>query len=108
MTKLQTVLGFSPEQVAALPPPLVKIRELEQDVARLQKENDDLRRVISDRGLQADLPRRNSFATYTDSRNCDRGDYNHKRRRMSGHLDGVYMVPSYHSSISMLSDFLNA
>ncbi|TFK68162.1 hypothetical protein BDN72DRAFT_871065 [Pluteus cervinus] len=91
VTKLQTALGFSPEQVAALPPPLVKIRELEQENLRLQKENEDLRRMLSDNGgrLSLDLSRRNSLASFHDSRNiCDR-DY--KRRKMSGNVDEVYM-----------------
>ncbi|KAJ7056868.1 hypothetical protein C8F01DRAFT_1152512 [Mycena amicta] len=51
VTKLQTALGFSPEQVAALPPPLVKIRELEQENARLTKENDELHRALVDAGI---------------------------------------------------------
>lgn len=91
MTKLQTALGFSPEQVAALPPPLVKIRELEQDNARLQKENEDLRRMLSDTGARVsmDVTRRNSLASFNDTRICDR-DY--KRRKMSGGVDEVYMV----------------
>ncbi|KAJ3800970.1 hypothetical protein GGU11DRAFT_662796, partial [Lentinula aff. detonsa] len=45
VTKLQTAMGVTPEQVAALPPPLAKIRELEQENARLAKENDELRRL---------------------------------------------------------------
>lgn len=91
MTKLQTALGFSPEQVSALPPPLVKIRELEQDNVRLQKENEDLRRMLSDngtRGLPMEMTRRNSASTFHDSgRVCDR-DF--KRRKMSG--DEIYMA----------------
>ncbi|KAJ7436200.1 hypothetical protein FB451DRAFT_1008937, partial [Mycena latifolia] len=45
VTKLQTALGFTPEQVEALPPPLAKIRELEQENDRLLKENDALHRM---------------------------------------------------------------
>ncbi|EEB92807.1 hypothetical protein MPER_08631 [Moniliophthora perniciosa FA553] len=45
VTKLQTALGFTPEQVAALPPPLARIQELEKETARLQEENDKLRKI---------------------------------------------------------------
>ncbi|RDB17379.1 hypothetical protein Hypma_001855 [Hypsizygus marmoreus] len=96
VTKLQTALGFSPEDVAALPPPLLKIRELEQDVARLEKENEDLRRMLSDSGtrsLPMDIPRRNSMSIFQDSRTYDR-DYNLKRRRVVGNVEGAYMSPS--------------
>ncbi|TFK32405.1 hypothetical protein BDQ12DRAFT_617124 [Crucibulum laeve] len=93
VTKLQTALGFSPEQVAALPPPLIKIRELEQENTRLQKENEELRRMLNDSGtrnIPVDIARRNSFG-YTDNiRPCDR-DY--KRRKMSGHVDGPLQRP---------------
>ncbi|KAF8893089.1 hypothetical protein BD779DRAFT_1670076 [Infundibulicybe gibba] len=96
VTKLQTALGFSPEQVSALPPPLAKIRELEQDNARLQKENEDLRRILSDvdgRGIPMELTRRNSLtnSNFHDTRAaCDR-DY--KRRKMTD-IDQVYMSPT--------------
>ncbi|KAJ7151354.1 hypothetical protein C8R43DRAFT_1004907 [Mycena crocata] len=89
VTKLQTALGFTPEQVAALPPPLAKIRELEQENARLLKENDELHRMLSDSGgrpLPLDIGRRNSLTSFNDSRPCDR-DY--KRRKMDS-LDDVY------------------
>ncbi|KAF9452118.1 hypothetical protein P691DRAFT_722659 [Macrolepiota fuliginosa MF-IS2] len=92
VTKLQTALGYTPEQVSALPPPLVKIRELEQEVARLQKENDDLRNLVAEtngRGLPGDFTRRNSYGSYQDARLCDRTDY--KRRK---HVDGVYLGPN--------------
>lgn len=91
MTKLQTALGFSPEQVAALPPPLIKIRELEQDNARLHRENDEMRRMLADPGGRGHLPvelgRRNSLSTFHDVRACDRDI---KRRKVNG--DEVYMV----------------
>ncbi|KAH0837809.1 hypothetical protein J3R83DRAFT_6010 [Lanmaoa asiatica] len=48
ITKLQTALGFTPDQVAALPPPLVQIRELEQENTCLQKENEGMRRLLSE------------------------------------------------------------
>lgn len=91
VTKLQTALGFTPDQVAALPPPLAKIRELEQDNNRLQKENDDLRRMLSDAGrvLPLEVTRRNSLTSFHDTRVCDR-DF--KRRKMSENGSELYMV----------------
>ncbi|ETW77583.1 hypothetical protein HETIRDRAFT_327794, partial [Heterobasidion irregulare TC 32-1] len=44
VTKLQSVLALSPDQVVALPPPSLRIRQLEQDNAKLVRENDELRR----------------------------------------------------------------
>lgn len=84
VTKLQTALGFSPEQVAALPPPLVKIRELEQENARLNRENEDLRRMLQD----PDRGHRTSLPALHDSRAPDR---DLKRRKMAGNGDEVYM-----------------
>ncbi|KAI0048671.1 hypothetical protein FA95DRAFT_1456737, partial [Auriscalpium vulgare] len=46
VTKLQTALALSPDQVAALPPPTLRIRQLEQENARLLRENEDLRRQL--------------------------------------------------------------
>lgn len=89
VTKLQTALGFTPDQVAALPPPLVKIRELEQENTRLQKENEEMRRLLeadhrAGGHLSSDY-RRHSMSNFHDSRNCDR-DF--KKRKM----DDLYMV----------------
>ncbi|KAK7042517.1 BZIP domain-containing protein [Favolaschia claudopus] len=95
VTKLQTALGFTPEQVAALPPPLAKIRELEQENARLAKENDDLHRMLGDSGsrpLPVELGRRNSLTSFNDSRSCDR-DY--KRRKMDDEPYGNSGGPSH-------------
>jgi len=88
VTKLQTALGYSPDQVAALPPPLVKIRELEQENARLQAENEDIRRMMAEdpqaRGrITSDIGRRTAFQ---DGRDCDDRDY--KKRKVG---DAVYM-----------------
>ncbi|KAJ6464012.1 hypothetical protein C8R45DRAFT_1175193 [Mycena sanguinolenta] len=100
VTKLQTALGFTPEQVAALPPPLAKIRELEQENARLLKENEDLHRMLADSGgrpLPLEIGRRNSLTSFNDSRSCDR-DY--KRRKME---DDPYVSPvgsSHHDALS--------
>jgi hypothetical protein len=92
VTKLQTALGVSPEQVASLPPPLAKIRDLEQENARLQKENEEIRRMLSEtggRGLVSgfDMTRRNTLSAFHDGRACDR---DLKKRKMTE--DEVYMV----------------
>ena len=84
MTKLQTALGFTTEQVAALPPPLVKIRELEHENARLQRENDEMRRILG----EPDRGHRPSLTTFHDPRGCDR-DVNVKRRKVG---EDVFMV----------------
>jgi len=90
VTKLQTALGFSTDQVAALPPPLIKIRELEQEIAKLHRENDEIRRMLADPGGRGhlELSRRNSLSTFHEARACDRDI---KRRKMNG--DEVYMSP---------------
>ena len=93
MTKLQTALGFTPEQVATLPPPLVKIRELELENGRLNREIEELRRLLADptgRGRNSmESNRRESLVSFHDSRLCDR-DY--KRRKINGGVEEVYMV----------------
>ncbi|KAL0567392.1 hypothetical protein V5O48_014602 [Marasmius crinis-equi] len=116
VTKLQTAMGFSPEQVAALPPPLAKIRELEQENARLLEENEKLRRLLQDgRSVSTSL----DFGTRSrgiggagyDGRCVDRnGDYT-KRRKLSQELDGgaVYgltmtNVPSSSSHTTTAND----
>ncbi|KAG6331439.1 hypothetical protein ID866_7652 [Astraeus odoratus] len=88
VTKLQTALGFTPDQVAALPPPLVKIRELEQENNRLLKENEEMRRLLSESDHRHHLPdyRRHSLTSFHDGRSCDR-DF--KKRKM----DDLYMGP---------------
>ncbi|KAH9947870.1 hypothetical protein B0H21DRAFT_736745 [Amylocystis lapponica] len=85
VTKLQTVLALSPDQVAALPPPLVKIRELEQENELLHRELDELRRQLEQRNsqLRPDLGRR----TPGDDRRSDRDA---KRRRLTD-ATSVYM-----------------
>lgn len=50
MTKLQGILGYTESDLAAIPPPLQKIRELEEENQRLQRENDDLRRTLVEIG----------------------------------------------------------
>ncbi|KAJ3722738.1 hypothetical protein DFJ43DRAFT_1158367 [Lentinula guzmanii] len=67
VTKLQTAMGVTPEQVAALPPPLAKIRELEQENARLAKENDELRRLLTDSGIPFAGPNSSNGGNYITS-----------------------------------------
>ncbi|KAH6877367.1 hypothetical protein BKA70DRAFT_1346256 [Coprinopsis sp. MPI-PUGE-AT-0042] len=75
VTKLQAALGYSPEQ-------------LQQDNHRLQKENDDLRRALS----EATGGRRTAMAPYPDPRGgCDR-DY--RRRKL--HMDPGYSMNESH------------
>ncbi|KAH7910730.1 hypothetical protein BJ138DRAFT_1172976 [Hygrophoropsis aurantiaca] len=98
VTKLQTALGFTPDQVAALPPPLVKIRELEQENTRLQKENEEMRRLLGDadhRGghVSSDY-RRSSLASFHESRNCDR-DF--KKRKLT---EDLYMPEQTHDTLA--------
>ena len=88
VTKLQIAVGYTTEQVSALPPPHLKIRELEQDNSRLQKENDELRRLLQP-DSRTDASRRTGVATYQDPRTCDR-DYLKRRKPQ----DGVYIVCS--------------
>ena len=75
-----------------LPPPLLKIRELEQENGRLLKENEELRRMLSDanggRPVNIDMTRR---PLAHDSRN---GERDFKRRKQDG--DDLYMV-SFHA-----------
>jgi regulator of replication initiation timing len=102
VTKLQTALGLSPEQVAALPPPLMKIRELEQENARLHRENEEMRRMLGETGgrsnpTQVDMGRRNSFSSIQDGRHPDR-DF--KRRKMASNGDEMYMTSGDTSQVS--------
>ena len=97
MTKLQTALALSPEQVAALPPPTLRIRQLRQENTKLIRENDELRRqlhmqtrrpsLMTDPHL--DMARRSSFQS---SMSSDYPDRELKRRRLSQNVDGVYLV----------------
>jgi hypothetical protein len=80
---------YSADQVAALPPPLVKIRELEQENARLLAENEEMRRIIAEnpqtRGRA--LPDFGRRTTAHNGRDCDERDY--KKRKVE---DSLYMV----------------
>ncbi|KAJ7801695.1 hypothetical protein B0H14DRAFT_2386196 [Mycena olivaceomarginata] len=86
VAKLQMALGFTPEQVAALPSPLTRIRELEQENTHLLRENDDLHRMLADSGgksLPLEIHRRNSFTSFNDSHPRD---HDYKRPKMGDEL----------------------
>ncbi|TFY66318.1 hypothetical protein EVG20_g4778 [Dentipellis fragilis] len=99
VTKLQSVLALTPEQVAALPPPSARIRQLEQENDKLLRENDELRRQLHLQSRRAslvtndphfDIARRTS---YPSASNEGHGyDRDLKRRRMSQSVDDVYLV----------------
>lgn len=97
MTKLQTALALSPEQVAALPPPTLRIRQLEQENTKLMRENEELRRQLHMQTRRPslmtdphfDMARRGSFQS---SMSSDYPDRELKRRRLSQNVDGVYLV----------------
>jgi hypothetical protein len=98
VTKLQTALALSPEQVAALPPPTLRIRQLEQENSKLLRENDELRRQLHMQTRRPsslmtdphfDMARRGSFHS---SVSADYPDRDLKRRRMSQNVDEVYLV----------------
>jgi len=99
VTKLQTALALSPEQVAALPPPTLRIRQLEQENSKLMRENDELRRQLHMQTRRPslmtdphfDIARRGSFQSTMSS---DYPDRDLKRRRLSQNVDGVYLVRS--------------
>jgi hypothetical protein len=99
VTKLQTALALSPEQVAALPPPTLRIRQLEQENSKLLRENDELRRQLHMQTRRPslmtdphfDIARRGSFQSTISS---DYPDRDIKRRRLSQNVDGVYLSPS--------------
>jgi hypothetical protein len=98
VTKLQTALALSPEQVAALPPPTLRIRQLEQENSKLLRENDELRRQLHMQTRRPslmtdphfDVARRGSFQS---SMSSDYPDRDLKRRRTQN-VDEVYLSPS--------------
>jgi hypothetical protein len=98
VTKLQMALGFTPEQVAALPSPLARIRELEQENTHLLRENDDLHRMLADSGgksLPLEIHHRNSFMSFNDSHPSSHTGSSHTGSSHSG--------PSSIFSLNMLS-----
>ena len=104
MTKLQTALALSPEQVAALPPPTLRIRQLEQENTKLMRENEELRRQLHMQTRRPslmtdphfDMARRGSFQS---SMSSDYPDRELKRRRLSQNVDGVYLVSLFHGPV---------
>ncbi|KAF7344327.1 BZIP domain-containing protein [Mycena sanguinolenta] len=86
VTKLQSALGqYNLEHtMTVLPPPLAKIRELEQENARLLKQNDELQRLLADSGHPS-FPRRQACSTGPG------GGGSNKRRKMDGGEEGVYI-----------------
>ncbi|KAI0672240.1 hypothetical protein C8Q78DRAFT_1077791 [Trametes maxima] len=91
VTKLQSVLALSPEQVAAIPPPLARIRDLEQENELLHREVHELRRQleISKSHVRPDQRRTEPFAMMEDHR----ADRESKRRRTSD-ANGLYATHS--------------
>ncbi|CAK5263683.1 unnamed protein product [Mycena citricolor] len=99
VTKLQTALGASGDQLTAIPPPLARIRDLEQENDRLLKENEALHRMLQEanggRPISMELGARRAspLGSFNDSRNaCDR-DY--KRRKMETSNVDDYILNSY-------------
>jgi len=90
VTKLQSVLAFSPSEVAAIPPPLARIRELEEENHLLHRELDDLRRQLQDRQIQLrpDIGAHRPLSAL-DDRRVDRADI--KRRRTLDHPTDTYL-----------------
>lgn len=86
--------------MASLPPPLVRIRELEQENVQLSREVEELRRELEARNarLRPDIDHRHhAFAPY-DDRPFDREA---KRRRAMQMPDEPYLVSGEHSGSSV-------
>ncbi|KAG6865097.1 hypothetical protein C0991_005152 [Blastosporella zonata] len=96
VTKLQVSLGLSHDDVSVLPPPLIRIRELEQENSRLLKDNEELRRMLGETGRSSEGLRRNLQSNYQDApRVHDRvNDY---KRKKYGESEGGYM-PERHAT----------
>ncbi|KAF7360665.1 BZIP domain-containing protein [Mycena venus] len=106
VTKLQSALGqFNFEHtLTVLPPPLAKIRELEQENARLLKQNDELHRLLAESGVgRRPLPGPFELGVGgRPTRNCDVVDEReYKRRKMDSNGDEAYISrpPSSHDAI---------
>jgi len=87
VTKLQSVLALSPEQVGAIPPPVLRMRELETENLGLRRENQMLRHQLEEKNavLRPDITRR---TVPSDDRRHDR---DMKRRRTLDQGEDVYM-----------------
>ena len=90
VTKLQSVLALSPDQVAAIPPPLMRIRELEQENELLHREVEELRRQLEIKNAQLRPEFRRD--TYTPLPTDDRVFDREPKRRRTADANGVYMV----------------
>ncbi|KAI0332203.1 hypothetical protein GY45DRAFT_506858 [Cubamyces sp. BRFM 1775] len=98
VTKLQSVLALSPDQVAAIPPPLLRIRELEQENEMLHREVEELRRQLEIKNAQLrgpDLGMRREPPPFGGAGVLDdhRSDREPKRRRTSD-ANGLYVTHS--------------
>lgn len=78
VTMLQSVLALSPDQVAAIPPPLMGIHELEQENEQLHREVEKLRRQLKMKNGQLRANFRGDTPLPSDDRQFDREN---KRRR---------------------------
>ncbi|KAI5890982.1 uncharacterized protein SCHCODRAFT_02668417 [Schizophyllum commune H4-8] len=92
VAKLQLALGLPSEQLSVLPPPSIRIRELEQENARLEQENEELRQALAGQnGNSADeMPSRSGltgFASTRDSRRRRGEDYLVPSIDLGGPLD---------------------
>lgn len=93
--RLQNALSASPDQVSSLPPPLIRIRELEQENIQLNREVEHLRRQLEARNarLRPDIDHRHHTLSPYDDRPFDREA---KRRRGMQLPDDPYMVSDEH------------
>ena len=92
MTKLQYALSLSPDQVAALPPPIIRIRELEEENQQLVRQIEELRQQLEDRNvrLRGTTTHRSAVLPTFDDRGSDHDTV--KRRRTMEGSDDLTMV----------------
>ncbi|KAI0088217.1 hypothetical protein BDY19DRAFT_184941 [Irpex rosettiformis] len=91
VVRLQNALASSPDQVSSLPPPLLRIRELEQENVQLSREVEELRRQLEARNarLRPDIDHRHHGFSPYDDRHFDREA---KRRRAMQIPDEPYLL----------------
>ncbi|KAI0826187.1 hypothetical protein BC629DRAFT_1434675 [Irpex lacteus] len=91
VVRLQNALAASPDSVSSLPPPLMRIRELEQENVQLSREVEELRRQLEARNarLRPDIDHRHHGFSPYDDRHFDREA---KRRRGMQISDEPYML----------------
>ena len=92
MTKLQYALSLSPDQVAALPPPIIRIRELEEENQQLVRQIEELREQLENRNtrLRTGPTHRSAVLPTFDDRGSDHDTV--KRRRTMEGSDDLTMV----------------